>query len=84
MAKGEGVAPPMCRNCGEAHWKEPGKVCPKFRSPKRIPQPVPLRLAPPPAPAGTKVSKKAKKAKKKPQAVKKPKETAAGGQTETT
>ena len=48
MAKGEGVAPPTCKNCGEAHWREPGKVCPKFRSPTKIKQPVPLRLPPPP------------------------------------
>ena len=50
MAKGEGVAAPMCRNCGEAHWKEAGKVCPKFRSPKNIKQPVPLRLVAPKKP----------------------------------
>lgn len=47
MAKGEGVAPPMCKNCGEAHWREAGKVCPKFQGPKTIKQPVPLRLAAP-------------------------------------
>lgn len=50
MAKGEGVAAPMCRNCGEAHWKEAGKVCPKFRSPKSIKQPTPLRLPAPKKP----------------------------------
>lgn len=75
MAKGEGVAPPMCRNCGEAHWKEAGKVCPKFRSAKKIPQPVPLRLPPPPragsppAPDPRKTSKRAKAKKPKKEAV---------------
>lgn len=68
MAKGEGVAAPMCRNCNEAHWKEPGKVCPKFRSKKVIQQPVPLRLPAPPktdAPAAPKPkAKKRKKAKR--------------------
>ena len=67
MAKGEGVAPPMCRNCGEAHWREPGKVCPKFRSAKSFKQPSPLRLAAP-----------APKKSAKPKALPKPKpETAA-------
>lgn len=73
MAKGEGVAPPTCKNCGEAHWREPGKVCPKFRSPTKIKQPAPLRLPPPPkdgaAPPAAKRDKpkaKAKKAKAKP------------------
>ena len=52
MAKGEGVAPPMCKNCGEAHWRTPGEVCPKVRSPKSIKQPVPLRLPAPKKPKG--------------------------------
>lgn len=52
---GKQTAPPMCRNCDEAHWKTPGQVCPKFRSPRKIPQPKPLLLTGP----------KAKKAKAK-------------------
>lgn len=69
MAKGDGVSPPMCRLCQEPHWRTAGEVCPKFRSPKTIKQPVPLRLPPPPkaaaAPAAAKRDKpKAKKRKK--------------------
>lgn len=37
----------MCPNCEEAHWKEFGKVCPKFRSAKKITQPKPLLLTGP-------------------------------------
>lgn len=43
---GKNTEPPMCRNCGEAHWRQPG-VCPKFRSPKKIAQPKPLLLTGP-------------------------------------
>ncbi len=60
MAKGEGVAPPTCKNCGEAHWREPGLVCPKFRSPKKIPQPKPLLLAGPKKAAAKPAKAKAK------------------------
>lgn len=82
MAKGEGVMPPMCRLCNEPHWRVAGEVCPKFRSPKVLKQPTPLRLAAPakskvaedakilpalPAPGKAKKPKrKAKKAKRKP------------------
>lgn len=38
---------PVCKNCGEAHRREHGKVCPKFRSKKTIAQPEPKRLAAP-------------------------------------
>ena len=58
MAKGEGVAAPMCKLCGEPHWRTPGEVCPKFRSPKSIKQPTPLRL---PAPAKAAKASKPKK-----------------------
>lgn len=44
MAKGDGVQPPLCKNCGDAHWRQPGKVCPKFRTP------VDLKPPPPPKP----------------------------------
>ena len=72
---------PTCKNCGEAHRLEPGRVCPKFRSPTRIPQPQPKLLAPPPkAPSAAPlalpapvVTKKAKKAKKKAKKARKPK-----------
>lgn len=44
---GKNTAPPMCKNCMEAHWREPGKVCPKFQTKKAVAQPKPKALPAP-------------------------------------
>jgi len=44
---GKNTDNPTCKLCGEAHRIEAGKVCPKFRSKRTIPQPEPKRLAAP-------------------------------------